>query len=237
MKSGFWQIQIHPKDRYKTAFTVPFGQYEWTVMPFGLKNAPSEFQRIMNDIYNHFSDFCIVYIDDVLIFSHSIDQHFKHLKTFYLATTKVGLAISSSKVSLFQTKVRFLRHYISKGTITPIERSLAFTDKFPDKTLDKTQLQRFLGSLNYVLDFCPNINRIAKPLHDRLKKTPVAWSEEYTKIVKHIKTIVKNIPCLFLANPALPKIVETDASDLGYGGILKQIDHNKEQIVQYASAH
>ena len=60
MKSGFWQIQIHPKDRYKTAFTVPFGQYEWTVMPFGLKNAPSEFQRIMNDIYNPYSDFCIV---------------------------------------------------------------------------------------------------------------------------------------------------------------------------------
>ena len=68
MKSGFWQIQIHPKDRYKTAFIVPFGQYEWTVMPFGLKNAPSEFQRIMNDIYNPYSEFCIVYIDDVLVF-------------------------------------------------------------------------------------------------------------------------------------------------------------------------
>ena len=161
------------------------------LLPFGLKNAHSEFQRIMNDIYNSFSDFCIVYIDDVLIFSQSIEQHFKHLKTFYLATRKAGLAISSSKVSLFQTKVRFLGHYISKGTITSIERSLAFTDKFPDKILDKTQLQRFLGSLNYVLDFCPNINRIAKPLHDRLKKTPVAWSEEHTKIVKHIKTIVK----------------------------------------------
>ena len=70
---GFWQIQIDPKDRYKTAFTVPFGQYEWNVMPFGLKNAPSEFQRIMNNIFNAHSKFCIVYIDDVLIFSHSIE--------------------------------------------------------------------------------------------------------------------------------------------------------------------
>jgi len=121
MKSGFWQIQIHPKDRYKTAFTVPFGQYEWTVMPFGLKNAPSEFQRIMNDIYNPYSEFCIVYIDDVLIFSQSIDQHFKHLKTFHLVTKKAGLALSSSKISLFQTKVRFLGHHISKGTITPMK--------------------------------------------------------------------------------------------------------------------
>ena len=85
-----------------------------------------------------------------------------------------GLAISSSKGSLFQTRIRFLSHYISKETITPIERSLVFVDKFPDKILDKTQLQRFLGSLNYVIDFCPNINRISKPLHDRLKKNPVA---------------------------------------------------------------
>jgi len=72
MKSRFWQIQIDPKDRYKTAFTVSFGQYEWNVMPFGLKNAPSEFQRIMNDILNAHSKFCIVYIDNVLIFSQSI---------------------------------------------------------------------------------------------------------------------------------------------------------------------
>jgi hypothetical protein len=68
MKSGFWQIQIDPRDQHKTAFTVPFGQYEWNVMPFGLKNAPSEFQHIMNDIFNAHFKFCIVYIDDVLIF-------------------------------------------------------------------------------------------------------------------------------------------------------------------------
>ena len=79
MKSGFWQVLIDEKDRYKTAFTVPFGHYEWNVMPFGLKNAPSEFQNIMNDIFTPFTVFSIVYIDDVLIFSKSIDDHWKHL--------------------------------------------------------------------------------------------------------------------------------------------------------------
>ena len=73
IKSGFWQIQISEKDRYKTAFTVPFGQYEWNVMPFGLKNAPSEFQRIMNEIFNDQSQYIIVYIDDVVIYSYSIE--------------------------------------------------------------------------------------------------------------------------------------------------------------------
>jgi hypothetical protein len=68
IKSGFWQIQIHSKDRYKTAFTVHFGQYEWNVMPFGLKNAPYEFQSIMNDIFNVYFKFRIVYIDDLIFF-------------------------------------------------------------------------------------------------------------------------------------------------------------------------
>ena len=73
MKLGFWQIQIDKKHHYKTTFTVPFGQYEGNLMLFGLKNAPSEFQRIMNDIFNPYSEFCIVYIDDVLIFLNSIE--------------------------------------------------------------------------------------------------------------------------------------------------------------------
>jgi len=98
-------------------------------------------------------------------------------------------------------------------------------------------LQRFLGSLNYVLDYYPNLSRLAKPLHDRLRKDAVPWSDLHTSIVKQIKQQVQNIPLLHLANPLAPKIVETDASDLGYGGILKQVTNHKEQILQYTSAH
>ena len=112
MKSGFWQIQIEEKDRYKTGFNVPFGHYEWNVMPFGLKNAPSEFQNIMNDIINPINDFAIVYIDDVLIYSKNIDQHFKHLNIFYDIIYKNGLAVSPTKINLFKTEIRFLGHNI-----------------------------------------------------------------------------------------------------------------------------
>ena len=148
MKSGFWQIQIQESDRYKTAFTIPFEQYEWNVMPFCLKNTPSEFQKIMNDIFNPYSKFVIVYIDDVLIFSHNIDQHFKHLQTFIHIIKQNSLAVSKIKINLFQTKIRFLGHNIHQGTIIPIDRSIEFADKFPNHILDKTQLQRFLGCLN-----------------------------------------------------------------------------------------
>ena len=78
---------------------------------------------------------------------------------------------------------------------------------------------------------------MSKPLLDRLKKNHVAWTDEHTKTIRLIKNSIKSIPCLFFANPALPKIVEIDASDLGYGRILKQKEHDKEQIIQYVSAH
>uniref|UniRef100_A0A2K2C3V5 Reverse transcriptase/retrotransposon-derived protein RNase H-like domain-containing protein n=1 Tax=Populus trichocarpa TaxID=3694 RepID=A0A2K2C3V5_POPTR len=91
---------------------------------------------------------------------------------------------------------------------------------------DKNQLQRFLGSLNYVLDCYPNISHLAKPLYDRLKTNPIPWSDLHTNL---IKKQVQTIPLLHLANPLAPEIIETDASDLGYGGILKQVQDNKEQ--------
>jgi len=161
-------------------------------MPFSLKNSPSEFQRIMNDIFNAHSKLCIVYIDDVLIFSYSIDQHFKHLHTFFNTAKQNGLVISKTKISLFQTHVRFLGYYICQGTVTPIERSLTFTNKFSEKITDKTQLQRFLGSLNYVLDYYPNICHLAKPLHDRLKTNLIPWSDLHTDLVKQIKKQIQN---------------------------------------------
>jgi hypothetical protein len=79
MKSGFWQIQIHEEDKYKIAFVTPFGHYEWNIMPFRLKNTPNEFQNIMNEIFDPIAHFSAVYIDDVLIFSKSIDEHWKYL--------------------------------------------------------------------------------------------------------------------------------------------------------------
>jgi len=98
----------------------------------------------MNDIFTPYTPFIIIYIDDVLVFSKSIDQHFKHLQTFISVMERNGLAASLSKMIQFQTKNRFLGHEIYQGTIKPIERSLAFVDKFPDEIKDRKQLQRFL---------------------------------------------------------------------------------------------
>ena len=106
-------------------------------MPFRLKNAPFEFQKIMNEIFNSYTSFCIVYIDDVLIFSQDIDQHWKHFKTFLFVARQSGLAISAKKIKLFQTSIQFLGFKIHQGTLTPINRVISFAEKFSDELRDK----------------------------------------------------------------------------------------------------
>ena len=111
-------------------------------MPQGLKNAPSEFQNIMNDIFYPYMEFSIVYLDDVLIFSKGINQRIQHLNKFIEVIKENGLVVSV-KIKTFQTKIRFLGFEIYQGTIAPIHRSIEFADKFPDEIKDKVQFQRF----------------------------------------------------------------------------------------------
>ena len=138
---------------------------------------------------------------------------------------------------MFQTKVCFLGYDIFEGKIHPIDRAIQFVDKFPDVITDKTQLQRFLGSLNYVADFYKDMRKQCKPLFDRLKINPPPWSDDHTSLVKQIKSHVKTLHCLGIPIVDAFKIVESDAFDIGYGGILKQRVSLKssEQIVCFYS--
>uniref|UniRef100_M1DCC1 Reverse transcriptase domain-containing protein n=1 Tax=Solanum tuberosum TaxID=4113 RepID=M1DCC1_SOLTU len=156
------------------------------------------------------------YIDDIWVYSKTLEMHFKHLDIFKKIVIQIGMVISKPKMSLFQTEVRFLGHLICQGKMTPIQQSIEFASKFPDIITDRTQLQRFLGSLNYISPFYKNLPRDLAPLYDRLKKDhQKPWTNSLTDLVKTIKERVKSLPCLTLANPAWPKIVETDASNIG----------------------
>ena len=116
----------------------------------------------MNDIFNNYTKFSIVYVDEVLIFSNPIKEHFQHKKNFQKIIKENGLVISASKIKLFHTQIRFLGFEIYKGNIKPIQRAIAFANKFPNEIKDKNQLQRFLRSLNYVFDFYPNLRTYIK---------------------------------------------------------------------------
>ena len=122
----------------------------------------------MNDIFNSFNHFTIVDIDDVLVYSKSIDKNWKHLYTFLDIIKHNGLVVSTKKINLLITKVRFLGYNISKGQICPIDKAIQFADKFHDVIINKTQLQRFLGSLNYIVEFYKDLRKQCKALFDRL---------------------------------------------------------------------
>ena len=140
-------------------------------------------------------------------------------------------------MQLFQTTIRFLGHNIHNGTIIPINRSMEFASKFPDEIKDKTQLERFLGSLNYIHDYYPNLAADAAILYSRRRKNPPPSGPEHTDTVQKIKAGVKPLPCPSLPNPEWKKIVETDASNFGYGGILKQFNpnSNEEELLRFTS--
>ena len=99
LKYGFYQIGIEAKYRYKAAFVVPHGQYQWKVLPFGINNAPLEFQKRMEDIFRE-KKWALVYIDDILICSNNLQEHLKHLQEFYSLGFKHGLVLSKSKMEI-----------------------------------------------------------------------------------------------------------------------------------------
>ena len=185
----------------------------------------------MNDIFNLYTNFFLVYIDDVLIFSNFIKHHFKHLEIFQKIVREYDLVMSTPKIKLFQTMTRFLGFEIYQGMIKPIQRSKKFSSKFLDEIKNKTQLQRFLGTLNYMSSFYPNLRTIIKPLYLRLRQNPKPWTQEHTKIVKFVKEQVKSLPCKEILNPSTFPIIETNASNIGYSGILKQDFQNQISIV------
>ncbi|KAL4183581.1 hypothetical protein AMTRI_Chr11g155840 [Amborella trichopoda] len=139
-------------------------------------------------------------------------------------------------MNLCQTKIRFLGHNIFQGTLILIDRAIEFSNKFPDIILNKTELQRFLGCLNYIADFIKDLALIAKPLYERLKKNPPKWTDEHTNTIKILKSKAKELPCLVLSDPNAFKIIECDASELRLGGILKQqVNNGPEQLVRNTS--
>ena len=175
----------------------------------------------MNDIFTPFTNFSIIYIDDVLNFSKSIEDHWKHLDIFDKTIKHNGLVVSATKIYLFQDKIWFLGHNIYKGTLSPIDKAIQFVDKFPDEIKDKNQLQRFLSNLNYVSEYFQGLRKICTPLYKRLEKNLPPWIDKHTMMIRLIKKYVKQLPCIVIPSPNNFKIVETNASNIGYGGILK----------------
>ena len=183
LASGFWQIQMHPASQEKTAFITPQGLFEFRVMPFGLKNAPVVFQRLMQQVISCLNpeygpDFVSVYIDDILVFSRSLEDHLLHLRKVFERVTEVGLKLKPSKCKFVQKELEYLGHVVSRDGLKTNPRLVEAVREFPTpKSVQETR--RFLGLSSYYRRFIPNFAKIAQPLHDLTRKdVPLLWSAD-----------------------------------------------------------
>ena len=190
----------------------------------------------MDNIFNEYSDFCLVYVDDILIFSDSIADHANHLMKFIQKSQNHGLILSNKKADIAKTQIEFLGLKIDS---TGIEMQPHICEKiahFPDRLVDRKQLERFLGCINYINDFLPNLVWLKGPLQDLLKKRlNQQWQDYHTSIVKQLKQLCTNLPRLAIPETGDQLIVETDASERYWGGVLEAKKGDTEHSCRYAN--
>lgn len=218
--SGYHQVSVHKADQHKTAFITGQGQYSWKVMPFGLTNAPATFQRLMNYVLrDYINDICVVYLDDILIYSKTKEEHQHHIDTILGTLRKHQLFAKRSKCEFFLTEVQFLGHVINaKGIQVDPEKTEAI-DKWPPLKTYK-DAQRFLGITGYYRRFISDFSLVAKPLHQfAAKKTN--WTPECTAAYDQLKHALASPPILLSFDPSKDIVVTTDASTEAIGAILE----------------
>ena len=247
LASGYHQVPVAEADRPKTAFCTPFGLFEWNRMPFGLCNAPSTFQRLMQRVFgDQQCQSLLLYLDDIVVFSSTFQQHLERLEVVLQRLRHEGLKAKLSKCSFFQPEVRYLGHIISaEGVSTDPSKVEAVADwKAPTTILE---LRSFLGFASYYRRFVEGFAKLAAPLH-RLVAELVAsksrrperqvvekWTSEHRQSFEALKAKLTSAPVLAYADFSLPFILEVDASHGGLGAVLSQEQGGKVRPIAFAS--
>lgn len=223
MAGGYFQIKIASEDRAKTAFSTPFGHYEWTVLPMGICNSPSSYMRTMQKIFDEYiGDFMQVYLDDLLIMSKTAESHIDNLRKVFLTLRKHRLQAKFSKCRFLETQVKFLGHILSKDGIQADPAKIKTLVDWQTPTNSAGMLQ-FLGLANYFRKFIPNFSRLSAPLYHLTKKgVPFLVGEEAQLSFKAIKQLLISPPILAYPDPEKPYELISDASLLGCGAVLTQ---------------
>ena len=234
LRSGYWQIEVHPESREKTAFITHSGLYQFRVLPFGLTNAPSSFQRLMGYILRglHYKT-ALIYLDDVIIFSRSFDDHLLHLEQVFQRLRDANVKLKPSKCHFAQTSVEYLGHIVSREGIKPNPAKIEAVKSFPVPS-SVTQVKSFLGLCNYYRRFVSGFARIANPLNHLTKKgVQFKWTPVCQDAFEKLKEALISSPILAYPDFELPFHVMVDASAEGIGFCLAQYQRGKEVAIAY----
>ncbi|KAG1926787.1 retrotransposable element [Pimephales promelas] len=224
LRNAYNLIRIREGDEWKTAFSTTSGHYEYSVMPFGLSNSPSVFQAFMNDVFRDMLDrWVIVYIDDILIYSDSLEEHVQHVRSVLQRLIQFHLYAKMEKCEFHQTSVSFLGYVISQDGVAMDEKKVRGVIDWPVPRTVK-ELQRFLGFANFYRRFIRNFSLIAAPLTALTKRhsSRISWNPEAQHAFQELKSRFTTAPILRHPDPECQFIVEVDASNTGVGAILSQ---------------
>jgi ribonuclease HI len=232
LRSGYYQLRIRPEDVPKTAFVTRYGQYEFTVMPFGLTNAPAYFMNLMNKVFmEELDQFVVVFIDDILVYSRSAEEHEQHLRVVLGKLRSHQLYAKFSKCEFWLQKVSFLGHVLTaEGVAVDPEKVTAVSEwKQPTSV---SEIRSFLGLAGYYRRFIEGFSRIARPMTELLKKDKkFVWTEACERSFHELKERLTTAPVLVLPDIRKDFVIFCDASRQGLGCVLMQ----EGRVVAYAS--
>ena len=197
LSSGFHQIPIEENSKKITAFTTSEGHFEFERMPFGLKNAPATFQRMMdNALKGQNGKICMVYLDDIIVFGTSIEKHNKNLVTLFERLRQTGLKLQPDKCEYLRPEIEYLGHVITKDGVRPNPAKLKAVAEFPIPK-SPTHVKSFLGLSGYYRKFIKNYATVAKPLMELTKiSNPFSWTHECQEAFDKLKNAVCSAPVL-----------------------------------------
>ena len=223
MLKGYWQIPLSERAREISAFVTPLGLFQYTVMPFGMKNAPATFQRMVNELIAGLEG-CEAYIDDVVIYSNSWEDHVERIRSLFQRLSAANLTVNLGKSEFGCAEVQFLGHVVGCGRVKPLTAKVEAVDYFPPPQTKK-ELMRFLGMAGFYRRFCKNFSDVAAPLTNLLRKdAKFEWSPVCQDAFRKIKAILSSSPVLAAPDFTKQFNIAVDASDVGAGAVLMQPD-------------
>ena len=236
LKSGFWQVPVAEADQEKTAFITHRGLFHFRTMPFGLRNAPAVFQRMMNRVLNGLQHlYALPYIDDIIIHSKSVKEHAKHLEEVFRRLREHRLRLNPAKCTFCQEEIDYLGHLVGRGSIQPNPAKVtAISEMKPPSTVKG--VKSFLGVCGYYRKFVRDYAKVAYPLTALTRKdVDFVWGEKQQEAFEALKAALVSKPMLNLPNVREPFRLYTDASDIALGAVLSQNTPEGEKVVYYLS--